>query len=281
MAKLTFEAKTFDWTTADGLKIYAIEWPVDTPKVVLSIVHGMGEHIHRYEHVAAFYQQNDIAVLGNDHRGHGRSQGKRGHALSLGLLLDEVEQLVRESRKRYPDVPHFLFGQSLGGNLVLNYALNRRADFAGIIASSPWIQLAFRPNLISVAAGKLLKNIFPTFTQPTNLNAVHLSTDPEVGQVYQADPLVHDRITAALGVEMLYAADRLQQYSGTFPCPLLIMHGTGDQIVSPEAARQFAERVSGDVTFIPWVGLYHELHNEFRKAEVLNTTLDWIKEKSA
>lgn len=249
------------------------------PRAVLSIVHGMGEHIRRYDHVAAFYQAAEIAVVGNDHRGHGKSGGKRGHAPNYDLLLNEVEQLVQETRQRYPGVPHFLFGQSLGGNLVLNYTLSRRSDFAGVIASSPWIQLAFRPDPVSVAAGKLLKNLWPTFTQPTKLNADHLSTDPEVGKVYAADPLVHDRITAALGVEMLYAADRLHTYSGPFPCPLLMLHGMADQIVSPQAAEALAERLSGDVTFIPWDGLYHELHNERRKAEVLQTTLEWINQK--
>jgi alpha-beta hydrolase superfamily lysophospholipase len=267
---------TLEWISSDGIKIFGKYWPVEQPRAVLHIVHGMGEHIQRYEAVAAFYNQAGIAVMGNDHRGHGLSDGKRGHIPNFTVLLDEVDHLLEESNKLFPGVPRFLFGQSLGGNVVLNYALRRKPALAGVIASSAWIQLAFRPDAISLMAGKLLKKLYPTFTQPTKLNPMHLSTDPEVGRIYQADPLVHDRITAAMGTEMLDAADYLDQYSGDFPVPLLLMHGNEDQIISYDAAQQFAERVSGDVTFVPWEGLYHELHNEIRREEVLNTSLQWI-----
>ena len=267
---------TLEWSTSDGIKIFGKYWPVDQPKAVLHIVHGMGEHIQRYEAVAAFYNQAGLAVIGNDHRGHGLSEGKRGHIPNFSALLDEVEHLLELGHKLFPGAPQFLFGQSLGGNVVLNYILRRKPNITGVIASSPWIQLAFKPDAISVMAGKLLKSIYPTFTQPTKLNAMHLSTDPEVGRIYQADPLVHDRITAGMGTEMLDAADYLQHYSGHFPIPLLLMHGSDDQIVSYDAAHQFTERVTGEVTFVSWEGLYHELHNEIRREEVLNTSLQWI-----
>jgi lysophospholipase len=80
-----------------------------------------------------------------------------------------------------------------------------------------------------------------------------------------------------MGTAMLDASGFLHQYSGKFPLPLLLLHGSGDQIVSYDAARQFAERVDGDITFSPWEGLYHELHNEKRREEVLNTCLQWIE----
>jgi alpha-beta hydrolase superfamily lysophospholipase len=273
------ETTTFNWTTEDGVQIYGKAWPHPAPTAVLSIVHGMGEHINRYDEMAAFYHKAGFAVVGNDHRGHGQSGGKRGHTPGYELLLDEVDHLVKESRARYPGLPHFLFGQSLGGNLVLKYCLQRRSDFAGVVASSPWIQLAFRPNPISVLAGKLMQNIYPGLLQPSGLNPDHLSTIKEVGRQYVKDPLVHDRISAAMGMGMLKAADSLNEYNGSFPCPLLILHGTGDQITSVPASRAFAERVSGDITYRPWEGLYHELHNEADRQEVLETTLNWMTSK--
>ncbi len=270
------ENNHLEWTTTDGIKIFGKYWPVEQPKAVLHLVHGMGEHIQRYEQVAEFYNRAGIAVIGNDHRGHGLSEGKRGHIPEYSVLLDEVSELLAKGAALFPGTPRFLFGQSLGGNLVLNYALRRKPDIAGVIASSPWIQLAFDPGPVKVMAGKLVKNLFPTFTQSSNLNPMHLSTDEEVARVYQADPLTHDRITAAMGTEMLYAADYLHHYEGRFPLPLLLMHGSGDQIVSFPAAKQFAERLEGPITFVPWEGLYHELHNETRREEVLNTSLEWI-----
>ncbi|MCB0628837.1 MAG: alpha/beta hydrolase [Saprospiraceae bacterium] len=273
------EALTFNWTTKDGVPIYGRVWLHPSPVAVLSIVHGMGEHINRYNEVAEFYHQAGFAVVGNDHRGHGQSGGKRGHAPNYESLLDEVDHLVEETRSRYPGLPHFLFGQSLGGNLVLNYCLRRRSDFAGIVASSPWVQLTFKPNPVSVAAGKLMQNIYPAFLQSTGLDPDHLSTISEVGEQYRNDPLVHDRISASMGMAMLKAADDLNTYSGNFPCPLLVLHGTGDQIVSVPAARAFAERLEGDITYRSWDGLYHELHNEVNRQEVLETTLHWMQSK--
>lgn len=274
------ETNSFTWQTEDDLRIQGIHWPVENPRAVICLAHGLGEHIHRYAHLAAFYNRAGIAVLGNDHRGHGHSDGKRGHAPDLDRLLDEIDHLISLATQWYPATPLFLFGQSMGGNLVLNYTLRRNpASVRGVIASSPWIQLDFRPNKLRVMAAKLMKNIYPTFTQPTPLNTQHLSTDPEVGFAYEADPLVHKKITAALGSEMLDAADYLHQYNGAFPIPLLVMQGTGDQIVSPEASREFAGRVRGDITFVPWEGLYHELHNEVKKEEAMETTLNWIEKK--
>lgn len=273
------KATTFNWVTDDGVEIYGKSWPHASPTAILSIVHGMGEHINRYDEMADFYHQAGIAVVGNDHRGHGKSEGKRGHSPNFEVLMDEVDRLVEESRTRYPGIPHFLFGQSLGGNLVLNYCLRRRSDFAGAVAYSPWVQLAFRPNPISVAAGKVLQHIYPSFQQPSGLDANHLSTVPEVARKYRQDPLVHDRVSASMGLAMLKAADYLNQYEGTFPCSLLVMHGTEDRIVSVPAARDFAERLEGDVSYRAWEGLYHELHNEVSKIEVMNTTLDWIKKR--
>lgn len=273
------EATTFNWATTDGVQIYGRVWPHPSPTAVLTIVHGMGEHINRYNDMAAFYHKAGLAVIGNDHRGHGQSEGKRGHTPNFELLLDEVEQLVIQTRARYPGIPHFLFGQSLGGNLVLNYCLRRRSDFAGVVASSPWVQLAFRPNPITVAAGRLMQYIYPGFQQPSGLKAAHLSTLPQVGEQYVKDPLVHDRVSAAMGMAMLKAADYLDEYEGDFPCPLLMLHGTGDQIVSVTAARNFAERLHGDITYRAYEGLYHELHNEVNREEVLKTTLAWIQSR--
>lgn len=271
--------RTFHWTTTDGLRLEAYEWPIEQAVAVVCLVHGLGEHVRRYDSVAAFFNRHDIAVIGNDRRGHGQSEGKRGHAPGLDPLLDEIEHLRAEAAERYPGVPQVLYGQSMGGNLVLNYTLRRSADVAGVIAMSPWIQLGFQPNPLLIALGKAMRRIYPAFTQSNNLDISNLSTDPAVARAYEADPLTHDRISSAMGVAMLDAADHLHQYSGKFPAPLLLMNGTGDRLVSPDAIREFADRASGNITYIPWEGLYHELHNEYRREEVLNTTILWLQKQ--
>ncbi|MCB0593409.1 MAG: lysophospholipase [Lewinellaceae bacterium] len=266
----------FNWQTEDGLAICAKEWKAEKPKGVICLVHGLGEHIGRYAHLARFFTAEGFSVIGYDRRGHGRSEGLKGHAPDSEALLDEVAQLLVEAEIRHRELPVFLYGQSQGGLLIVAYALRRHPNIQGVIASSPWIRLSFEPPAAMVALGKLMHRIYPTFSQSNGLNAAHLSKDPAVARAYEEDPLVHDRITAAMGMAMLGLSRWLNAYSGPFPVPLLLMHGTADRITSPEASRDFAERLQGDVTFKAWDGLYHEIHNEKSKDQVFRFVLGWL-----
>lgn len=269
----------FSWTTNDHLTIYGIDWPCPQPRAVVGIVHGLGEHVHRYEHVVAHFHKHQLAAIGYDRRGHGRSGGQRGHTLGIEAFLDEIAHLAVEAEARYPGVPLVLYGHSMGGNLLLNYILRRHPTIQGAIVTAPHITLAFQPSALMVGMGKLMKNIFPGFTQANGLDVNQLSRDKAVIAAYQADPHVHDRLTAKTGMCMLDAAAFLNQYSGAFPVPLLLMHGAADGITSPDGTRAFASRISGPVTLKIWDGLYHEIHNEPEQAQVLDTMTDWIAER--
>jgi alpha-beta hydrolase superfamily lysophospholipase len=270
-------ATTFSWTTQDNLQIYAVDWPVAQPKAVIAIIHGLGEHIHRYEHVAAFFNAHHLAVTGYDRRGHGRSEGKRGHTKSYEAFLDEISELHSETEARYPGLPIFLYGHSMGGNLLLSYVLQRHPNIQGAIVSAPHIQLAFQPSVVMVGLGKLMRNINPGFTQANGLAVDQLSRDPKVVQAYQADPLVHDRLTAITGMAMLESGDRLHQYEGSTQVPLLLMHGGEDGITSPAATQAFTQRIKGDISCKIWDGLYHEIHNEPEQEQVLDHAYAWIE----
>jgi alpha-beta hydrolase superfamily lysophospholipase len=269
-------ATTFSWTTQDNLRIHAVDWPVDHPKAVVGIIHGLGEHVQRYEHVAAFFNARQIAVTGYDRRGHGKSEGKRGHTKNYAAFLDEIGQLLTETESRYPGVPIFLYGHSMGGNLLLNYVLRRHPSIRGAIISAPHIQLSFQPAALMVGMGKLMRNIYPGFTQSNGLAVDQLSRDPQVVEAYQNDPLVHDRLTAITGMAMLESGEWLHQYQGRTEVPLLLMHGGEDGITSPTATAAFAERVEGDLSCKIWDGLYHEIHNEPEQEKVLDFVDQWI-----
>ncbi|MCB0547779.1 MAG: lysophospholipase [Phaeodactylibacter sp.] len=267
----------FNWEAKDGLKIYGKEWKADKPEGVICLVHGLGEHVSRYEHLAQFFTDKGFSVMGYDRRGHGRSEGQRGHAADAEILLDEVAQLLIEAEIRYRELPIFLYGQSQGGLLVLSYALKRHPNIQGIVASSPWIRLSFEPAAAMVFLGKLMHRAYPAFSQSNGLNPAHLSKDPAVVKAYIDDPLVHDRITAATGIAMLNESRWVNSYSGPFPVPLLLMHGTEDKITSPQASQEFAERLEGDVTFKSWEGQYHEIHNESVKEQAFQLVLGWLQ----
>ena len=269
---------TFSWKTADGIDIYGIDWPVDQAKAVVCIIHGLGEHIHRYEHAVSYFHKNKIAVIGYDRRGHGRSGGKKGHTISYDAFLDEIEYLEKEAKNRYPELAVFLYGHSMGGNLLLNYVLNRKPIVNGIISTGAHISLAFEPSSVTLALGRLMKRIYPGFTQPNGLDVTQISRDSNVVEVYKNDPYVHNKLTAITGLSLLERADVLNNYSGDFPLPLLIMHGGADGITAPKGSENFAARVNGDITLKIWDDFYHEIHNEPEQDQVFAEMTLWIQQ---
>ena len=187
----------FEWQTEDGLRLHAQGWQSATaPKGVICLVHGLGEHSGRYGHLAAFLNQAGYVLLAFDLRGHGKSEGQRGHAPGFEALLDEVSQLSEEATERYPDRPRFLYGHSLGGNLVITYALRRHPQLAGVIATGPLLQPAFEPPAWKMTLGKIMYSLWPTLSTSNEIDRQGLSRDPEIVRAYNDDPLVHDRLSA-------------------------------------------------------------------------------------
>ncbi len=270
----TFE---WNWKTLDGLQMYSKGWvPKGKPKASICLVHGHGEHIGRYEHVAAALTEKGYVMLGFDLRGHGRSAGPRGHTPSYEALMDDITAFFGQIEGRYPDLPRFLYGHSLGGNLVLNYALRRKPALRGVIATGSWLKLAFEPPASKVSLGKMMNNILPSFTQSSGLETAALSHDPAVVEAYENDPLVHDKISTRLFVSTYDSGLWALGHAAEFPLPLLLMHGTADRLTSAEASRQFAEAGGKQVTLKLWEGWYHEIHNEPEKTQVFKVMTDWL-----
>lgn len=265
------------WKNRNGLNLYAEEWPVQNPQAVIAFVHGQGEHMGRYRHVAEWFNKRGVAFLGFDQQGYGRSEGKKGHAASLDVLLDDIGQLLEETHGRYSGVPLFLYGHSMGGQLVLNYALRRTPRLSGLIATGPWIRLAFQAPAVKILAAKLLNKVIPSLTMPTNLATKFLSRDESVVHAYENDPLVHGMLSVAAAMSLLEGAGWLDRFSGPVTLPVLLMHGGGDMITSPAATKAFSDRIAGNTMHREWPGLYHEIHNEPEREEVFEFTVQWMK----
>jgi len=268
----------FKITTTDGLKLCGQNWkPRGKVKAVVCLVHGLGEHCGRYDPVARAFTEKGFAVLAFDLRGHGRSDGPRGHAPSYAALMNDISQLIETGKQRFPSLPVFLYGQSLGGNLVLYYVLRRCPDLTGVIASSPLFRPAFKPPAWKMGILRSMADFRPGLTLSSGLEQMALSRDIKVVQAYQNDPLTHDRISARLAVDILRNGQWNLDHAKEFPLPLLLMHGDADRITSAQASQEFAAQAEDHCTLKIWKGLYHELHNEPEQNEVLTHTLDWMK----
>ena len=268
--------ESFALSTLDGKSLYGRSWVPDDPVAIVCLFHGLGEHIGRYDHVARFLCQTGIAVYGIDHRGHGKSPGKRGHARCQNLW-DDVESLMKYARLNHLDAPIFLYGHSWGGNIVSNFLLRRNvSEVRGAILSSPWLQLSFEPKKIERVLGQVMTKIYSGFTQSNGLEADSLSRDPKIGEAYINDPLVHQKISAGLFIDAYNNGIFALEQASLLSKPVLIFHGTEDPITSWQASEKFANSAGHRATLKLWPDMRHETHNEFGKEQVLDYLCSWL-----
>ena len=255
-----------------------IKSPGDHIKAVVILVHGLGEHIRRYEQWAGLFNTEGIGFTGVDLPGHGLSDGARGRIRSYNLLTDMIDILISECRKTFPGLPVFLYGHSLGGAIVANYLLKKKPVIKGAIITSPWLRLSFEPPASKRIIASVASFIMPGLIQPSGLQVAHLSHDPEVVKAYSEDPLVHDKISVRLFHDTCSAASSALLNASKLQTPLLLMHGSDDMICSVEGTREFARQTRMAELKI-WEGAYHELHNEPVREEVFRYIIGWIERR--
>jgi len=261
---------------SDGLELCIHHWPAACNSIsVIVIIHGLGEHAGRYSLTARRFNDHGVSVVAPDLRGHGKSGGRKGHFPPYQLLMDDISRVLADTSIRYPDLPAFLYGHSMGGNLVINHILREKSSISGAIASAPLLRIRREPPLWKRTLGGMMLKISPRFTMASDLRSEDLSRDGSIVKAYDKDPLVHDRVAPGfLHVRRagLWALD----HAGDLRIPLLLMHGNADRITSYEASREFAEKAGGICTLKIFDNLYHELHNEPEKQDVNDLVLDWI-----
>jgi alpha-beta hydrolase superfamily lysophospholipase len=276
----TFETKL---DGQDGTSFYGQGWEPDDrkPKALIVLIHGLGEHTARFTHVGKAMTEAGYVLAGFDLRGHGKSGGARGHSPSLSAYMQDIRQFFHQMSQRYPDLPQFLYGHSLGGLLSLAYAIQYGAGLEGVLVTSPGLRTALQEQKAKIALVRLLGSILPGITSPSGLDPATISRDPAVVQAYINDPLVHSTTSLGFGKAGLNAIDLCFARAKEFPAPLLIMHGTKDRLAYPGGSEDFAKLVreaGQDVTLKLWEGLYHELHNEPEKAEVFKFMIAWLNQ---
>jgi acylglycerol lipase len=164
----------------------------------------------------------------------------------------------------------------MGGNLVINYALRRKPDLRGVIATGPWLKLALELPIAQVTMAKLMSRIAPGFVLHSPVDPATLSHDQAVAHAFKNDPLVHDKISAGLLMAIHDSGLWALEHATEFPLPLLLMHGAADPITSAKASQEFANKAGEKVTLKLWDGMFHEIHNEPGQAQVFAFMLDWL-----
>lgn len=273
----TFEANL---KSKDGIDLFVRGWEPETkPKAVVALIHGHGEHVGRYEHVAKAMTDAGYVFAGFDLRGHGKSSGIRGHFPSWEAVMQDIRDFFTLLTTRTPDLPQFLYGHSLGGLIVLTYALQNKTKLNGIIATGAGLRSQVHDQKAKVTIAKALGSLAPTVLIPSGLDISILSRDPAVIKAYNSDPLTHDRMSLGFGKAGLNATEYAWAHAEEFSLPLLIMHGAADRNTYPHGSADFSKLASKnnkDVTLKLWDGMYHEVHNEPEKEQVIQFMIDWL-----
>ncbi|AOW21566.1 alpha/beta hydrolase [Urechidicola croceus] len=251
-------------------------WKPRHPKSVVVLVHGMGEYSGRY---ANFFVptllKNNIAVISYDNFGHGKTEGKRGHNPNYQSLLSVISKVLNKKQEVYGNIPTYLYGHSMGGNLVLNYALTKQPNVNGIIATSPFLRLAFQPPKWKLIAGKILQKIAPFITLSNELNPKDISRDKLEVHKYEHDQLIHDQVSPNYSITIMRKGKWAIKNAHKLNYPTYILHGSDDRIIDYSASIEFANKTE-KATLKIYEGGYHELHNDLCKKEVLQDVINWI-----
>ena len=261
-----------------GLHLYYRVWEAATATAGLIVVHGLSDHSGRFENFGRRMASKNINVYALDLRGHGASEGRRGHSDRFDLLLQDVERFRREVECLTDGaLPLFILGHSMGGLITLRYIEEFDTRFRGAILTSPW--LATGPSIPrwKILGAGALNKILPSLPIDAGIKPEYLSHDPEIVAQYREDPLVHGKITPRLFMEASAAMGLVLSRSDRIRMPLLFLLAGDDQLVDTRKSESFARSLAAhDVTIHVMLDYYHEVLNDFDRSQAINEIREWI-----
>lgn len=262
----------------DGVGLFRQSWRPDAPaRAAVVNLHGLGDHSGLHRHLVEHLVSRGMAVHACDLRGHGRSGGQRAYIERWGDYRGDLGALIRIVRRDEAGLPLFLIGNSLGGLVVLEYALKAPDGLAGVVAVAPALGKVGVPRPL-MALGRVFSRVWPRFSLEVGMDLSGLSRDPQAAAEILADPLFHRRGTARLSTEVTAAIKRVNSGARALNVPLLLMHGGADRMVPPQGTRRFAARLQGgDHALLEYPGAYHALFADLDGPRALADLSAWIE----
>ena len=255
-------------------------WAADSPRAMVAICHGLGEHGGRYAALAEDLVRARLSVVVLDLPGHGEGPGPRGDMPSWTRLRDTVVPAMFAASRGVPghlgSLPNVLFGHSMGGVLALDFALQHPRDLLAVVSSSPGLRSAIPPwwklALVSIA-----RATSPSTGFPHGLDESGMSRDSEVLSTRAKDPLVHDRISPRLYFEFDEARQRVRRDARRLAVPALLLHGAADRVTDPKGSLEFSGTAPhGMVRLITYPDAFHELFNDPGRGAVVKDLVSWL-----
>ena len=261
------------------LKIFYQAWIPEKSKAVVQVVHGFAEHSGRYMNVVNQLTPLGYVIYANDHRGHGKSDGKRNYVDYFDQYIEDEKKLYDLIKNKHHNLPIFMLGHSMGSMIALVFTKKYEPLLRGLILSGTGTGAGESISKTLKVIVKVLAKITPKKFINPGLEADKLSHDSEVVQAYENDPLVNaDKITIRLGWELMNNFEKFDSITDNLKLPLLVQCGSEDSLIkgSEEVLRNAFNME--DKTILIYDGLYHEVYNEIKEEseKVLNDLSNWL-----
>jgi alpha-beta hydrolase superfamily lysophospholipase len=263
---------------ADALVLRGRWWRRPTPRGVIVVAHGFGEHGGGYRRVAEQLSSRlDVDVVAVDFRGHGRSAGRRGVVGRYEDLVGDLETVLHWAGRQFPDLGRFVLAHSNGGQVALRMLLAGRMAIEALVVSNPVVRVMVPVSPAKLKLGRLLAAVAPWVTLKGELNVEGLTRDPEIQLEHRIDPLRHNRMSAPLYFGMLAGGDLLLDRAHEIRTPVLMLLGGSDSVVDPKSSRECFDRLgSDDKTLLYYPSMLHEPLNDLGREQVLDDVVRWL-----
>lgn len=255
-------------------------WRVPGPRATVVVAHGVNEHLGRYGGVVEALTGAGFSVVGQDHRGHGRSDGRRGHVDDFDDYARDLNALVARERASAPDVAVVSLGHSMGGLIAARAALMAQGDLAALVLSAPALSIGGTLPMWQRRIFLVMGYLVGGRSTPRGKPGV-LSRDPAVEEAFAKDPLNNHAPTSLRLARQIYLGGvNARARAGELRLPLLAMHGTADTLTDPAGSEAFvAGAGSADKELKRWPDNRHEIFNDLDKAEVLAYLVGWLESR--
>jgi alpha-beta hydrolase superfamily lysophospholipase len=275
-------------TSADGTVLLTRHWPADeaeaggawagAPWASVLLVHGLGEHSGRYEHMGDQMAAAGLDAYAYDHRGQGGSEGRRGDVERWSQFHDDLQERLAAVRAAAGGRPVALYGHSMGGLIVAGYCLSPSPR------PKPDLVVLSAPGLDDTLAGwkhtlaKVASRVLPTLSVANDIDGATISRDPSVGARTASDPSCVRTSTTRMGAAAFAEQERVRAAAPRgLGVPTLVLHGLDDGLVPADASAVFEGAPHVERRTFP--GLRHELHNEPEGPQVIDEIIVWLREE--
>lgn len=274
------QEKTARFEGSDGTSLFYRNYLPEKERFRVVISHGLGEHSGRYGHVVDALCPMGASLWVYDHRGHGRSHGKRGHVNDFDEYVQDLKMLMALARKERTDqLPSLLLGHSMGGLIALSFARQYPQYVDGLVVSSPLLGVPKPPPPVLKAVARIMSVIWPTLSLNNQLDPTFISHDAAEVQAYVRSEWVHSKISARWFTRCMSEIGETGGSPETINAPILMQIAGSDRLVSAPAALAYFDGLTvADKTLFNYENLYHEIYNEKRpdRERVLEDLKQWV-----